>query len=245
MTMKSKKGWFSTKNIALLLLPLLLISSASSDDLGKWVSIFDGKTLAGWSSLDMSFWSVRDGAITGETTREHNPKQLLFIVSDVKADDFELRFKYRLIGPQANSGMQFRSKYLENGEVHGYQADMANNGPYTGGIWDEFGTRNSLAACGEKTEIGEQGKKTVSRFAEAADLLKRVDHRKWNEYRIIAQGPHVVLKINGKVTADLTDREAGKALSSGIFAMAVVPGEPMTAQFKDIQIKRLKSAGNR
>jgi hypothetical protein len=211
---------------------------ASADD--EWKPLFDGKTLTGWSSLDMSLWSVRDGAITGETTKEHNPKKRLFIASDVQADVFELRFKYRLIGAQANSGMQFRSRYLKNGEVHGYQADMANNGPYTGGIWDEFGPRNGLAGCGEKCEIDEQGKKTVTRFAEAKELLKRVDHSRWNEYRIIAQGPHIVLKINGKVTADLTDREQGKALSSGIFAMAVIPGEPMTAQFKDIRLKRLK-----
>lgn len=207
---------------------------------GRWAPLFDGKTLKGWSSLDMSFWSVQDGAITGETTREHNPKKLLFIVGDTQADDFEMTFKYRLIGPQANSGMQFRSQSLENGEVHGYQADMANSGPYTGGIWEEFGTRNSLAACGEKTEFDEKGKKTVTRFAEAADILKKIDNGKWNEYQILAQGPHVQLRINGKLTADLTDHEEGKALTSGIFAMAVIPGEPMKAQFKDIKIRRLK-----
>ena len=40
-------------------------------------------------------------------------------------DDFELRFKFRLFGPKANSGMQFRSQVKERGLVHGYQADMA------------------------------------------------------------------------------------------------------------------------
>lgn len=224
---------------AIFALCIYVAAQSSAADNGKWKSLFDGKTLNGWTSVDMSFWSVQDGAITGETTKEHNPKKLLFIVGKEEAGDFEMRFKYRLFGPKANSGMQFRSKAFENGEVHGYQADMANDGPYTGGIWDEFGTRNSLATPGEKTEFDATGHKTAVRFAEKADILKSIDQSKWNEYRIIAEGAHVVLKINGKVTAEMTDRDPAKAAASGIFAMAVIPGEPMKAQFKDIQIRRV------
>ena len=32
--------------------------------------IFDGKTLKGWNG-DPKFWSVKDGAITGQTTKEN------------------------------------------------------------------------------------------------------------------------------------------------------------------------------
>ena len=35
-----------------------------------FVSIFDGQTLNGWSSDDMSYWSVEDGAITGRGTKD-------------------------------------------------------------------------------------------------------------------------------------------------------------------------------
>src|SRR2546422_221136 len=35
-------------------------------------SIFNGKDLTGWDGLK-DFWSVRDGAITGQTTAEHQP----------------------------------------------------------------------------------------------------------------------------------------------------------------------------
>ena len=31
-------------------------------------SLFDGKTLNGWSAPDMRYWSVRDGAITAESS---------------------------------------------------------------------------------------------------------------------------------------------------------------------------------
>jgi hypothetical protein len=42
--------------------------------------IFDGKTLDGWKAPDMSFFSVVDGAITGEATPKHMPAINQFIV---------------------------------------------------------------------------------------------------------------------------------------------------------------------
>src|SRR2546423_13782836 len=72
--------------------------------------IFDGNTLDGWKAPDMSFWRVEDGAITGQVTKEHRPKQNVFIVwQGGTVQDFELRFRFRIFGAEANSGMQFRS----------------------------------------------------------------------------------------------------------------------------------------
>jgi hypothetical protein len=205
-----------------------------------WKKIFNGKNLDGWNAPDMSYFSVEDGAITGQTTREHNPPENQFIVwQDGRVDDFELKFKFRLFGPKANSGMQFRSQVKERGLVHGYQADMSTTGPYLGAIWDEYGERRSLAACGEKSVISESGQKTATRFAAAEVLLKGINLEDWNEYHITALGPHIVLRINGEITADLEDRETGKAAASGVLAMPIIPGEPMKVQYKDIQLKVL------
>ena len=207
---------------------------------GDWTKIFNGKTLDGWKAPDMSYFSVEDGAITGQTTREHNPPENQFIVwQGGTVDDFELKFKFRLFGPKANSGMQFRSRVKERGLVHGYQADMATAGPYLGAIWDEYGERRSLAARGEKSVIDEAGKKSATRFAAAEALLKGINLEDWNEYHITARGPYIVLRINGVVTAELEDRETGKAASSGVLAMPIIPGEPMKVQYKDIQLKVL------
>jgi len=207
---------------------------------GDWTKIFNGKALDGWKAPDMSYFSVEDGAITGQTTREHNPPENQFIVwQGGTVDDFELKFKFRLFGPKANSGMQFRSRVKERGLVHGYQADMATAGPYLGAIWDEYGERRSLAARGEKSVIDEAGKKSATRFAAAEALLKGINLEDWNEYHITARGAYIVLRINGVVTAGLEDRETGKAASSGVLAMPIIPGEPMKVQYKDIQLKVL------
>lgn len=221
-------------------LPLLLAACASSPPASDgFRPIFDGRSLDGWLAPDMSYFSVRDGAITGETTRDHNPPRNQFIVwQGGTVRDFELRFKFRIFGPKANSGMQFRSSVREHGLVWGYQADIALAGPFLGGIWDEYGPRRSLAGRGERVEIAEDGKRAVAKFEDP--LAKGIDLAQWNEYRIVAVGPRITLSINGQVTAELTDRERGKALSEGVLAMPIIPGEPMTVQYKDLRLRDLR-----
>ena len=102
----------------------------------------------------MSFWKVEDGAITGEVTADHKPPENNFIVwQNGEVADFELRFRFRIMGKAANSGMQFRSEVKDRGLVHGYQADMSGDGKWTGGIFDEYGPRGSLAARGDSDHL--------------------------------------------------------------------------------------------
>ncbi|HEX7897417.1 MAG TPA: DUF1080 domain-containing protein [Planctomycetota bacterium] len=204
-------------------------------------AIFDGKTLEGWSAPDPSYFSVRDGAITGETTKEHNPPYNQFIVwKGGTVKDFDLKFKFRIAGPKANSGMQFRGTVKDKGLIHGYQADIAMTGPYLGGIWDEYGSRGSLAARGQSVVIDEDGKKTVAAFGDPAEIVTGVNIQDWTDYRIVAKGSKITLEINGRKTAELDDQERGKAAAEGVLGMPIIPGEPMTVQYKDILLKDLK-----
>jgi hypothetical protein len=214
-------------------------SPAPADD--GFRSLFDGTTLAGWKAPDMSYFSVQDGAITGETTRDHNPPHNQFIVwQGGTVRDFELSFKFRIFGPKANSGMQFRGTVKDKGLVHGYQADIALSGPYLGGIWDEYGTRNSLAARGQRVEIAEDGRKTVAVLEDPAKLREGIDLSQWTEYRIVARGSSIRLEINGRVMSELVDREIGKAAAEGVLGMPIIPGEPMKVQYKDLRLKDLE-----
>ena len=61
-----------------------------------FVSIFDGKSLDGWDG-NAKFWSVKDGAITGTTTKENPTKGNTFVIwrgGDV--GDFELRLQFKI-----------------------------------------------------------------------------------------------------------------------------------------------------
>jgi len=220
---------------------LLLAGCAAGprQDADGFVDIFDGKSLEGWSAPDLTYFSVRDGAITGEATPKHLPPYNQFIVwQGGTVKDFDLRFKFRITGPKANSGMQFRSTVKEKGLVWGYQADIAMTGAYLGGVWDEYGPRKSLAARGESVVIDENGQKTVTKFADPVDLVKGVNIADWTDYRVLAEGAHILLEINGRKVSELVDRDREHAAAEGVLAMPIIP-EPMRVQYKDLRLKKL------
>jgi hypothetical protein len=227
--------------LACLLVPVVAAEEKPADapsDAGE--SIFDGKTLDGWKSPDMSFWRVEDGAITGEVTADKRPPENNFIVwQGGKVSDFELTFKFRIFGEKANSGMQFRSEVRDRGLVHGYQADMSGDGRLVGNVFDEYGPRGQLAGRGEAVTWDKDGKKDVKPVAGAGDPFKDapLDPKQWNEYRITAKGEHVTIHVNGKLTTELHDADPRHRLE-GVLAMPVIP-EPMKVRYKDLRLKRL------
>ena len=213
--------------------------------------IFDGKTLDGWAAPpggDMSYWSVRDGAITAQSTPEHPCKDNQFLVWTLgELDDFELKLKFRIQGtPAANSGIQFRSKVRPDGHVAGYQADIDRAGQWLGALYDELSERRVLATRGQKVELGPAGAgRNVSSIGDPAELFKSVQIDGWNEYRILARGGHITLKINGQTTAEVMDNDPAHRDLSGVLALQLHSGPPMTIQFKDIELRRLPLNGGR
>ena len=70
-------------------------------------SIFDGKTLDGWSQKNgTATYVVKDGAILG-TTKEGSPNS--FLCSNKLYGNFELQFEVKLINDELNSGVQILS----------------------------------------------------------------------------------------------------------------------------------------
>ena len=54
-------------------------------------NLFNGKSLDGWKG-DLSFWSVKNDVIFGQTTKE-NPSGGNFLVWDGEVSDFEITLK--------------------------------------------------------------------------------------------------------------------------------------------------------
>ena len=205
--------------------------------------LFNGNDLSGWEG-NPKFWSVRDGAITGQTTVENPTQGNTFLIwKEGTLEDFELRLSYRIVG--GNSGIQYRSKHLGNWVVGGYQADIEAGKTYSGILYEEKG-RGVLAKRGEKTVVDAAGKVRVTgAVGDPAALQAAIKPEDWNDYAIVAQGNHLVHKINGRVTADVTDEQPDKRAMSGILALQLHAGPPMTVQFKEIRLKRLKSEKTR
>jgi type 1 glutamine amidotransferase len=212
----------------------------AGDDEPGFKSLFNGKDLSGWDG-NPKFWSVRDGTITGQTTKENPTQGNTFLIwRDGAVDDFELRMSFRIVG--GNSGIQYRSKEVGKWVVGGYQADFEAGKTYSGILYEERG-RGILAQRGQKVVIDAAGKNNVvGSVGNSAEIQAAIKPEDWNDYSIIAQGNHLVHQINGRVTVDVTDEQEAKRASSGILALQLHQGPPMTVQFKNLRIKRTKLA---
>lgn len=200
------------------------------------VSLFDGKSLAGWSGLTAN-WRVEDGAITGENKADAPIAQNTFLVYEKPVKDFELDLEFKIAG--GNSGIQYRSKVLnqEKFVVGGYQADIDSGKRYMGINYEEQG-RGILAERGEIIAIDKEGKKSkVGSAGDAEALLSRVKFDGWNHYRIVARGNVVQHYINDALFSEVQDGESSKAAVEGIIALQLHAGPPMKVQFKNIKLK--------
>jgi hypothetical protein len=212
-------------------------------------SLFNGKDLTGWDGRT-NHWSVRDGAITGVTTKENPAKGNTFLIwRGGTVSDFELRLSYKIVGNNdkgsANSGIQYRSKeFADVGDhvVGGYQADFEAGNTYSGILYEER-MRGILAERGQKVVLKEVDGKTVKEVVgsvgNSAEIQAAIKKDGWNDYVVIAKGNHLQHFINGKQTVDVVDEQQSKAAKSGILALQLHAGEPMTVQFKNIRLKNL------
>lgn len=87
---------------------------------GKWIKMFDGKTLTGWKANEKpENWTVEDGAIVGKGERSH-----LFYM-DQMCENCEFKVKVKL-NKAGNSGMYFRAEFMP-GWPKGYEAQVNNS----------------------------------------------------------------------------------------------------------------------
>jgi len=202
----------------------------------KEISLFNGKSLNGWTG-DATLWSVEDGAIVGTTSDKLPlPYNTFLIWEGQPVKDFELTLKLCMTG-RNNSGIQYRSReFPEAGDhvVGGYQMDIHANPPYTGMLYEERG-RGIVAKRLTQVVIGPDGK---SRVVKTLGDATPIELDQWNTYTIIAQGNRLIHKINGTVTADVTDLQRDKAARSGLIALQLHRGPAMQIKVKDIRLKR-------
>jgi hypothetical protein len=212
-------------------------------------AMFNGRDLTGWDG-DPRLWSVRDGAIRGETTAENKAAGNTFLIwKDGQTKDFELRLSFRCNAAN-NSGIQYRSKHITDGKVsnkwvvRGYQHEIRNEvklPSVAGFIYDEGGKRGRVCLVGQKLVWTADGKKELGTELITADeyakLFKLDD---WNDVVIIAKGNHIQHYLNNRLILDFTDNDPALALTEGILALQLHAGAPMWVEFKNLRIREIK-----
>ena len=211
-------------------------------------ALFNGKDLTGWDG-DPRLWSVKDGAIRGETTEEVKANGNTFLIwKDGELKDFDLRLSFRCTATN-NSGIQYRSKHITDNPrnpwvVRGYQHEIRNENKLpsvSGFIYEEGGKRGRMCLVGEKAVWGEDGEKQVTgTLIDAEEYAKLFKLDDWNDVVIVAKGPRLQHYLNGRLILDCTDNHPERALREGILALQIHAGNPMWAEYKDIRLKAIE-----
>ncbi|MCU0338407.1 MAG: DUF1080 domain-containing protein [Spirosomaceae bacterium] len=207
-----------------LILPLLLLALvinaavAQKNKKKKWISLFDGQSLAGWKiGENAASVKVENGQIVVNGPRGH-----LFYDGEVANHNFKnFEFKAQVMTTQgSNSGMYIHTRYQESGWPSiGYEVQVNNS--HTD--WRRTGSLYAVA--------------------DVKDVF--VEDDVWYTEHIIVQGKRIIIKINDKTVVDYTEPEEvgqkikeGRKISSGTFALQA--HDPKSKVFyKDIMVKIL------
>ncbi len=175
--------------LAICLVSALTAAATTAEPAAKWISLYNGKDLTGWTVRGKATWSVQNGILVGIGGMGH-------IYSDSTCADFEAKGMFRIMseGATGNSGFYFRANQPTddpNGFPRGYEAQICNHGDAaTGWLW-------------------KPGKPT----GKATALLTK--DGEWFSLRIRAVGPHIQFWINDQLVMTHDDAE----YKSGHFAI--------------------------
>ncbi|MDF1573849.1 MAG: DUF1080 domain-containing protein [Bacteroidales bacterium] len=210
------------KLFVFILTATILLGCNSTTD--EWISLFDGKTLDGWTANEHSdSWKIEDGAIVTAGERSH-----LFYSGDVldhNFKNFELNLDVKT-QPESNSGIYIHTRFQEEGWPYdGYECQVLNS-----------------SGQGDYVEH----KMTGSIYA-IRNVWKAVTpDNEWFNYRIKVVGKTIQTYINGALAAEYTEPDeayrpesfAGRLLSSGTFALQCHDPGSVVA-YKNIKVKPL------
>jgi dienelactone hydrolase len=188
-----------------------------------WSSLFDGRTLKGWTQKNgTANYTVENGVILG-TTSEGSPNSFLCTTRDYR--DFELTFEVK-VDDDLNSGVQIRSRSLEtfkNGRVHGPQVEISTNGN-AGWVYGE-----ALGGGWLSQDLSDENARGAFNKGE------------WNKFRIRAHGNLIRTWINGIPVANLQgDDESFKEGFIGLQVHGVKSGTgPFEVRWRSIYLKLL------
>jgi hypothetical protein len=168
--------------ITVLIASLSVVASSTKADPPKgFTALFNGKDLSGWKSTgDMKVWGAEDGVLFV------NGGGGGWLMTEQEYGDFELRLEFKM-PKKGNSGIGLRAPLKGDPAYQGMEIQLLDDENWTG-------LRPS------------QHTGSIYDVVPAAKVVTR-PHGQWNQMRIVANGRHVLIELNGVklVDANLDD----------------------------------------
>ncbi|MCP1470834.1 hypothetical protein J3E64_002527 [Sphingobium sp. OAS761] len=181
-----------------------------------FVSLFDGRTLAGWDG-DPDVWRVENGAIVAVRPPDRAMNNSYLVYRRLKARDFDLRLEIK--APVGGSGIQYRSRtglpwinpvpgapppklrwMMTGPQADFWPAKTFGRDLFSGQVYMENDLARVTSWRGQVTRrSAAAGPELVGTIAESSKLALEIRPDDWNEYEIIARGPVVLHFLNGRL----------------------------------------------
>ena len=212
--------------------------AAKTTDTGKWVQLFDGKSLAGWRGYKKpdtkeTAWKVENGTLTLPGTGAGDTRGARDLITEATFEQFHLRWEWK-IALGGNSGVKYFVLEDQSSAIgHEYQL-----------IDDE---RHADAKIGPHRQT-----------AAFYDVLQAHDRPmkpagEWNTSEVIVRGKHVEHVLNGKkvLDYDLESPALSEAIAKSKFKDIARFGKPQNGHilvqdhgdqvwYRKIEIQRFK-----
>jgi hypothetical protein len=163
--------------VALIGAATVQFAGAASGESGGWITLLDSSNKGEWSEVGKANWTMKDGALTVDKL---DGKEISYLVSKNAYKDFQIRAEF-WVDEEANSGIFIRCDQPDK---------IDGNICYEVNIFD-------------KRPDPSYGTGAIVDVAKVDPMPKAAG--KWNTYEITAQGPHLVVVLNGQKTADVQD----------------------------------------
>ncbi len=202
---------FPVARVCVVVVGLFSAAVLTAAEPGPWISLFNGKDLAGWAAPSASaFWRVERGVLIGESDAKQTGSTLK---TEQKFSDFILELDARWQG-DPDSGVFFREPALQVqiGTSISRKVDL------TGSFY--------LAKEGGYPE-----------HAQAKNAAKLLKPGEWNTLRVEARGDTFKVSINGTPASQLTD---AKYPGAGPIGVQIHAKLTMKVEFRNIRVAELR-----
>lgn len=186
-----------------------------------WEELFNGRDLTGWTPIGTAHWRVEDGVIVG--TQDGDPSRSGLLTTSRTYKDFELYIDFNLEEHgKYNSGVYLRNDPGVERQT-GYQVNIGR------GVIGEF--------CGGLYRKGWLGK------GDDKDAIRKPGQ--WNTLHITADGPHILVDLNGVRVVDYIETSNDpKLLAPGVIGLQTYGAEHYAGwvKFRNIKLREIRSA---
>ena len=180
----------------------LMTAGAQTGD--GWVTLLDSSKMGEWDRVGESNWRMEDGAVVADKRSGDSPA---YLVTKGPYKDFQIHAEF-WASDDANSGIFLRcANPKQIGDRSCYEVNIFDQRPDP-----TYGTGG------------------IVHFAEVNPMPKAGG--KWNTFEITAKGRNIVVKLNGKETANL---QSGM-FEQGHFTLQYGAG---TVKFRKVAVKPL------